>query len=51
MLRLLTSLQGWANRSGDEFSRLVNVNNRLVPENTVLLDGDFLVLSRELLAI
>ncbi|KAL0045856.1 hypothetical protein WJX82_006850 [Trebouxia sp. C0006] len=43
--------QGWAQRSGDEFSRLVNVNNRLVPENTVLQDGDFLVLSRELLKI
>ncbi|DBA73503.1 TPA: hypothetical protein ACH3X1_011529 [Trebouxia sp. C0004] len=43
--------QGWAQRSGDEFSRLVNVNNRLVPENTVLQDGDFLVLSRELLTI
>ncbi|KAL0043308.1 hypothetical protein WJX79_001115 [Trebouxia sp. C0005] len=43
--------QGWAQRSGDEFSRLVNVNNRLVPENTVLQDGDFLILSRELLTI
>ncbi|KAL3147107.1 hypothetical protein ABBQ38_015063 [Trebouxia sp. C0009 RCD-2024] len=43
--------QGWAHRSGDESSRLVNVNNRLVPENTVLQDGDFVVQSRELLSI
>lgn len=38
-------------RSGDEATRLVNINNQLVPENTVLQDGDFLVLSRELLTI
>lgn len=43
--------QGWANKSGDEHSRLVNVNNRLVPEHTVLEDGDYLVFSRELLTI
>ena len=30
---------------------MVNVNNRLVPENTVLQDGDFVVQSRELLSI
>ena len=30
---------------------MVNVNNRLVPEDTVLQDGDFVVLSRELLSI
>ena len=38
-------------RSGDESTRLVNINNYLVPEDTVLQDGDFLVLSRELLSI
>ena len=38
-------------RSGDESTRLVNVNNHLVPENTVLQDGDFVVMSRELLSI
>ena len=48
---LCVTMQGWAHRSGDEFSRLVNVNNRLVPEDTVLQDGDFVVLSRELLSI
>ncbi len=26
---------------------LVNVNNRLVPEETPLLDGDYVVLSRD----
>lgn len=31
--------------------RLVNVNNRLVPEETPLSDGDLVVLSRELLKI
>lgn len=44
-------LQGWVHRIGDEASRMVNVNNRLVPENTVLQDGDFVVQSRELLSI
>ena len=44
-------LQGWASKSSDEHSRLVNVNNRLVSENTVLEDGDYLVFSRELLTI
>ena len=44
-------LQGWVHRRGDESSRMVNVNNRLVPENTVLQDGDFVVQSRELLSI
>ena len=44
-------LQGWVHRSGDESSRMVNVNNRLVPENTELQDGDFVVQSRELLSI
>ena len=38
-------------RSGDESTRLVNVNNHLVPESTVLQDGDFVVMSRELLSI
>ena len=44
-------LQGWATKSGDDHSRLVNVNNRLVSEGTVLEDGDYLVFSRELLTI
>lgn len=44
-------MQGWASKNGDEHSRLVNVNNRLVPENTTLEDGDYLVFSRELLTI
>lgn len=43
-------------RSGEGFDGykvdlLLNVNNRLVPESTVLNDGDLVILSRELMKI
>jgi len=38
-------------RDGGRGRALVNVNNRLVPENTPLHDGDMVILSRDLLTI
>jgi molybdopterin converting factor small subunit len=35
----------------DSGTAVVNVNNRLVPESTKLIDGDMVVLSREILQI
>lgn len=45
------SVCGSPGRDGGRGRALVNVNNRLVPENTPLHDGDMVILSRDLLTI
>jgi hypothetical protein len=45
------ALQGLLQISGRNGSGMLNVNNRLVPETTMLSDGDLVIISDELLSI
>ena len=45
------ALQGLLQISGRDRSGMLNVNNRLVPETTMLSDGDLVIMSDELLSI